>query len=255
MNAPLGHSGNKWLLLAVSGKLMPHPAICLVPADPDPTATAKCGHFHLLLSLLAHSMSMGPPVGKAYGSAHKSPSLLCSLVTYLPTHLNGVQPECRPFSQSSSVFNSPSGFLWHLLQAFCAKRFYQFHTFSVWGTLVSERESVLWPPSSARWPTSTTAGGWPQWGLFGFPGVVRHPRNRKDSNPDQGGDDKDSLQKEQKEQESAIHKHNLERKCAMMEYTTCVPVRWRAVPTCRVRQCHPTGSGSMLGFSCQTSSD
>ncbi|XP_036268902.1 general transcription factor 3C polypeptide 1 isoform X1 [Pipistrellus kuhlii] len=51
-------------------------------------------------------------------------------------------------------------------------------------------------------------------------GVVRHPRNRKDSNPDQGGDDKDSLQKEQKEQESAIHKHNLERKCAMMEYTT-----------------------------------
>lgn len=61
--------------------------------------------------------------------------------------------------------------------------------------------------------------------MFGFPGVVRHPRNRKDSSPedstpDQGGDDKDSLQKEQKEQESAIHKHNLERKCAMMEYST-----------------------------------
>ncbi|KAF6124687.1 general transcription factor IIIC subunit 1 [Phyllostomus discolor] len=48
-------------------------------------------------------------------------------------------------------------------------------------------------------------------------GVVRNPRVRKSGSPDQGGDDKGSLQKEQ---ESAIHKHNLERKCAMMEYTT-----------------------------------
>ncbi|XP_036134876.1 general transcription factor 3C polypeptide 1 isoform X1 [Molossus molossus] len=48
-------------------------------------------------------------------------------------------------------------------------------------------------------------------------GVVRHPRVRKSSSADPGGDDKDSMQKEQ---ESAIHKHNLERKCAMMEYTT-----------------------------------
>ncbi|XP_054438758.1 general transcription factor 3C polypeptide 1 [Pteronotus mesoamericanus] len=48
-------------------------------------------------------------------------------------------------------------------------------------------------------------------------GVVRNPRVRKSSSPDQGGDDKGSLPKEQ---ESAIHKHNLERKCAMMEYTT-----------------------------------
>lgn len=48
-------------------------------------------------------------------------------------------------------------------------------------------------------------------------GVVRNPRVRKSGSPEQGGDDKGSLQKEQ---ESAIHKHNLERKCAMMEYTT-----------------------------------
>lgn len=103
MNFPLRHSGNKLLLLALSGKLMLHSAISLVPADPDPaaTATAKCSCSHLLLPLLAHSMAMGPLGGKAYGSsAHNSLSLLCSLVTYLPTYLNGVQPECRPFFQS-----------------------------------------------------------------------------------------------------------------------------------------------------------
>ncbi|EFB18282.1 hypothetical protein PANDA_016315, partial [Ailuropoda melanoleuca] len=48
-------------------------------------------------------------------------------------------------------------------------------------------------------------------------GVVRYPRVRKSSTQDQGLDEEGSLQKEQ---ESAIDKHNLERKCAMMEYTT-----------------------------------
>lgn len=33
----------------------------------------------------------------------------------------------------------------------------------------------------------------------------------------------------QKEQENAMDKYTLERKCAMMEYTTCVP----PVPECR----------------------
>uniref|UniRef100_A0A2R8ZQN7 Ral transcription factor IIIC subunit 1 n=1 Tax=Pan paniscus TaxID=9597 RepID=A0A2R8ZQN7_PANPA len=48
-------------------------------------------------------------------------------------------------------------------------------------------------------------------------GVVRCPRVRKNSNTDQGSDEEGSLQKEQ---ESAMDKHNLERKCAMLEYTT-----------------------------------
>ncbi|XP_066131590.1 general transcription factor 3C polypeptide 1 [Saccopteryx bilineata] len=47
-------------------------------------------------------------------------------------------------------------------------------------------------------------------------GVVRYPRVRKNS-PDEGGDDEGSLPKEQ---ENAINKHNLERKCAMLEYST-----------------------------------
>ncbi|KAI5939978.1 General transcription factor 3C polypeptide 1 [Manis javanica] len=47
-------------------------------------------------------------------------------------------------------------------------------------------------------------------------GVVRYPRVRKSNSPDRS-DEEGSLQKEQ---ESAIDKHNLERKCAMMEYTT-----------------------------------
>ncbi|XP_006859958.1 PREDICTED: general transcription factor 3C polypeptide 1 [Chrysochloris asiatica] len=47
-------------------------------------------------------------------------------------------------------------------------------------------------------------------------GVVRNPRPKK-TNLDQGSDEEGTLQKEQ---ESAIDKHNLERKCAMMEYTT-----------------------------------
>ncbi|XP_047388879.1 general transcription factor 3C polypeptide 1 isoform X3 [Sciurus carolinensis] len=47
-------------------------------------------------------------------------------------------------------------------------------------------------------------------------GVVRCPCVQK-SSPDQGGSKEGSLQKEQ---ESAIDKHNLERKCAMLEYTT-----------------------------------
>lgn len=60
--------------------------------------------------------------------------------------------------------------------------------------------------------------------VYGFLGVVRYPRVRKNS-PDQGSDEEGSLQKEQ---ESAIDKHTLERKGAMMEYTTCVPVPHRA---------------------------
>ncbi|KAL0617008.1 General transcription factor 3C polypeptide 1 [Plecturocebus cupreus] len=48
-------------------------------------------------------------------------------------------------------------------------------------------------------------------------GVVRCPRIRKNSSTDQGSDEEGSLQKEQ---ESAMDKHNLERKCAMLEYTT-----------------------------------
>uniref|UniRef100_H0WHE0 Ral transcription factor IIIC subunit 1 n=2 Tax=Otolemur garnettii TaxID=30611 RepID=H0WHE0_OTOGA len=48
-------------------------------------------------------------------------------------------------------------------------------------------------------------------------GVVRYPRVRKSSGPGQTSDEEGSLQKEQ---ESAMDKHNLERKCAMMEYTT-----------------------------------
>ncbi|XP_012587099.1 PREDICTED: general transcription factor 3C polypeptide 1 [Condylura cristata] len=48
-------------------------------------------------------------------------------------------------------------------------------------------------------------------------GVIRCPRIRKDSSGDQGSDEEGSLQKEQ---ESAVDKHNLERKCALLEYTT-----------------------------------
>ncbi|XP_006148317.1 general transcription factor 3C polypeptide 1 isoform X1 [Tupaia chinensis] len=47
-------------------------------------------------------------------------------------------------------------------------------------------------------------------------GVVRYPHVKKNS-ADQGSDEEGSLQKEQ---ESAIDKHNLERKCAMLKYTT-----------------------------------
>lgn len=53
-----------------------------------------------------------------------------------------------------------------------------------------------------------------------FLGVVRYPRAMKTGSSDQGSDEEGTLQKEQ---ESAIDKHNLERKCALMEYTTCVP--------------------------------
>ncbi|XP_060028731.1 general transcription factor 3C polypeptide 1 isoform X1 [Erinaceus europaeus] len=48
-------------------------------------------------------------------------------------------------------------------------------------------------------------------------GIVRYPRGKKTSNVDQGSDEEGNLQKEQ---ENAIDKHNLERKCAMLEYTT-----------------------------------
>lgn len=65
--------------------------------------------------------------------------------------------------------------------------------------------------------------------LFGLLGVVRYPRVRKSNSPDRS-DEEGSLQKEQ---ESAIDKHNLERKCAMMEYTTCVSTLHHAGPTHR----------------------
>lgn len=55
--------------------------------------------------------------------------------------------------------------------------------------------------------------------MCGLPGVVRCPRAPKNSGPDQSSDEEGSLQKEQ---ERAVDRHNLERKCAMMEYTTCV---------------------------------
>ncbi|KAM5197952.1 general transcription factor 3C polypeptide 1 isoform 1-T1 [Hipposideros larvatus] len=48
-------------------------------------------------------------------------------------------------------------------------------------------------------------------------GVVRYSRPQKNSSAGQASDEDDSLQKEQ---ESAIFRHNLERKCAMLEYTT-----------------------------------
>ncbi|XP_029801952.1 general transcription factor 3C polypeptide 1 [Suricata suricatta] len=48
-------------------------------------------------------------------------------------------------------------------------------------------------------------------------GVVRYPRVRKNSAQDEGTDEEGNLQKEQ---ESAVDKHNLERKCALMEYST-----------------------------------
>ncbi|KAH0503001.1 General transcription factor 3C polypeptide 1 [Microtus ochrogaster] len=51
---------------------------------------------------------------------------------------------------------------------------------------------------------------------FGCPGVVRCPCAQKIC-PDQSSDPEGSLRKEQ---ESAMDKHNLERKCAMLEYTT-----------------------------------
>lgn len=57
--------------------------------------------------------------------------------------------------------------------------------------------------------------------MFAFPGVVRYSRARKNSSTDQGSDEEGNLQKEE---ENAIDKHNLERKCALMVYTTCVPV-------------------------------
>lgn len=63
--------------------------------------------------------------------------------------------------------------------------------------------------------------------MFAFPGVVRYPRTRKHSSAGEGSDEEDSLQKEQ---ESAMDKHNLERKCAMLQYTTCVPAPPRTCP-------------------------
>lgn len=49
---------------------------------------------------------------------------------------------------------------------------------------------------------------------------MRYPRALKTSGSDQGSDEEGTLRKEQ---ENAVDKHNLERKCALMEYSTCVP--------------------------------
>lgn len=68
--------------------------------------------------------------------------------------------------------------------------------------------------------------------VFHFLGVVRYPRVRKNSTQDHGVDEEGSLRKEQ---ECAIDKHNLERKCAMMEYNTCVLAPPHTVPKCRAR--------------------
>lgn len=99
------------------------------------------------------------------------------------------------------------------------------------GNLVTERESsLLLPPRGRPWPADR-GGKVSSAGLVsGFLGVVRCPRIRKNSGPDQGSDEEGSLQKEQ---ESAMDKHALERKCAMMEYTTCVPAPPRPAPTRR----------------------
>lgn len=87
----------------LTGKLTLPPTIwpdsCLTLT---PAATAKCGHFHFLLPLCWHTAyPLGSARGgKAWGSsACDSPSPQCSLVACLPTHLNGIQPEYRPFSQ------------------------------------------------------------------------------------------------------------------------------------------------------------
>lgn len=80
--------------------------------------------------------------------------------------------------------------------------------------------------------------------MFAFPGVVRYPRTRKHSSPGEGSDEEDSLQKEQ---ESAMDKHNLERKCAMLQYTTCVPA-----PPHKGRRAVPRAGSSVMGFRCHS---
>lgn len=84
----------------------------------------------------------------------------------------------------------------------------------------------------------TAASGMP---VSCFPGVVRYPRVRKNSAQDQGLDEEGSLQKEQ---ESAIDKHNLERKCAMMEYTTCVPAPHTPSPSVSAHRPQVRGHGA-----------
>lgn len=101
------------------------------------------------------------------------------------------------------------------------------------------------------------AGPGHQGGLCLLSGVVRYPRVRKNSTQDEGTDEEGSLQKEQ---ESAIDKHNLERKCALMEYSTCVPHHHHPPPhalsasagpmearvsplPCAVPRCWPAGCG------------
>ena len=147
------------------------------------------------------------------------PARLASLIEY--------RLHAGPFLRVTTSFNSlPSAFC-----AFCAKRSPSFRPSPLVGSLVTERESsLLSPPLGRPWPADR---GWKvsSAGLVsGFLGVVRCPRIRKNSGPDQGSDEEGSLQKEQ---ESAMDKHTLERKCAMMEYTACVPAPPRAAPACR----------------------
>lgn len=85
--------------------------------------------------------------------------------------------------------------------------------------------------SYTTWPLSLSSGCQHLAGnmtepCFGSPGVVRCPCAQKIC-PDPGSDPEGSLRKEQ---ESAMDKHNLERKCAMLEYTTCVPPRLSVCP-------------------------
>lgn len=134
------------------------------------------------------------------------PARLAALIEY--------RLHADPFLRFTTSFNS-------LPSAFCARRSTSFRPSPLVESLVTEREArLLLPPRGRPWPADrgrkvSSAGL-----VSGFLGVVRCPRIRKNSGPDQGSDEEGSLQKEQ---ESAMDKHTLERKCAMMEYTACVP--------------------------------
>ena len=99
------------------------------------------------------------------------------------------------------------------------------------------------PPSSRHWQKGIISGA-----RVSFLGVVRCPRARKSSGPDQGSDEEGRMQKEQ---ENAMDKYTLERKCAMMEYTMCVPpvpeCRAEGVSSCRLWAATPQ-SGSLSGL-------
>ena len=105
------------------------------------------------------------------------------------------------------------------------------------GSLVPERELTPLATSSGRpWREGVISGA-----RVSLLGVVRCPRARKSSGPDQGSDEEGRMQKEQ---ENAMDKHTLERKCAMMEYTMYVPPRPALpAPSAEPRGPRPAGSG------------